>query len=92
MITHKYAKANNPKVPDYDEKAHRSWIAYLDMNNLYGTAMEESLPEKDFTWMSEEQIDTLDVTKIADESNTGYFWKLIWNTLFIYMISIMTIP
>jgi hypothetical protein len=72
MITQKYGKANNPKVPDYDEKAPRSWIAYLDMNDLYGAAMEESLPEKDFTWMSEEQIATLDVTKIADDSDNGY--------------------
>ena len=72
MITQKYGKANNPKVPDYDEKAPRSWIAYLDMNDLYGAAMEESLPEKDFTWMSEEQIATLDVTKIADDSDSRY--------------------
>ena len=72
MITQKYGTANNPKVPDYDEKAPRSWIAYLDMNNLYGAAMEESLSEKDFTWMSEEQIATLDVTKIADDSDSGY--------------------
>ena len=76
MITHKYAKANNPKVPDYDETAPKSWITYLDMNNLYGTAMEESLPEKDFTWMSEDEIATLDVTKIADDSDTGYFLEV----------------
>ena len=76
MIAQKYAKANNSKVPDYDEKAPRSWITYLDMNNLYGNVMEESLSEKDFTWMSEEQIATLDVTKIADDSDSRYFLEV----------------
>ena len=46
------------------------------MNNLYRTAMEESLPEKNFTWMSEEQIATLDITKIADDSDSGYFLEV----------------
>ena len=72
MITQKYAEANNPEVPNYDKTKPTSWILYLDMNNLYGTAMVDALPEKDFEWMNEEQITSLDVTSIPDDSNTGY--------------------
>ena len=63
MISKKYAKANNPMVSGYDPSKPNSWITYLDMNNLYGTSMSESLPEKDFAWLTSEQIDTFDATK-----------------------------
>jgi len=36
MIAHRYAKANNPMMSDYDANVEHSWIQYLDSNNLYG--------------------------------------------------------
>jgi len=76
MITQKFAQANNPEISNYDKTKPTSWISYLDMNNLYGTAMVDSLPERDFEWLTEEQIATLDVTKIADDSDTGYILEV----------------
>ena len=72
MISKKYAKANNPMVSGYDPSKPKSWITYLDMNNLYGTSMSEPLPEKDFDWLTNEQIENFDAIKVPDDSETGY--------------------
>ena len=44
---HRYAKANNRYMKDYDESTY-SYIQYLDANNLYGAAMSEKLPINGF--------------------------------------------
>jgi hypothetical protein len=48
-VSHKYTAANNPLLPKtYDSSQPNSYITFLDMNNLYGTAMVEPLPESGF--------------------------------------------
>ena len=41
---HRYAKANNKHMKNYDEKKESSFLKYLDANNLYGWGMEQNLP------------------------------------------------
>lgn len=72
MICKKYSKANNPQVPDYDPSKPNTWITYLDMNNLNGVSISDTLPKEDFAWLSEEQIQSLDISNIADNAETGY--------------------
>ena len=50
MVSKRYAKANNPLVPDYDPSKPKKYIMYLDANNLYGWAMSKALPKRDFKW------------------------------------------
>ena len=76
-ISHKHAIANNPSLGDsYDASKPNSFIVYLDMNNLYGTAMCEALPEKDFDFLLDDQIANFDVNSIPDDSTTGYILEV----------------
>ena len=39
-IAHRYARANNKYMKEYDEKKPQKYICYLDSNNLYGLGNE----------------------------------------------------
>ena len=43
----------------YNSKEPSSYIQYLDMNNLYGTAMCEDLPVSDFKWIEKEELNDM---------------------------------
>ena len=55
---HKYAKANNKYMKNYDEDEEESFLEYLDGNSLYGGAMSEPLPVDGFNW--EEDLSKID--------------------------------
>ena len=70
FIGHRYAKANNPLCPEFNPLEPKSWLLYLDANNLYGKAMSMSLPVGNFKWvmMTEEEL-----LKVNLEGKIGYF-------------------
>ena len=51
--THRYAKANNKYMKNYDKKIESSYLTYLDANNLYGWVMSQKLPINGFMWYND---------------------------------------
>jgi len=56
---------------EYDEKAPSKYIMYLDANNLYGWAMSQYLPTGGFKWLTEKQINKINLAKYNEDSNKG---------------------
>ena len=50
QATHKYAKANNEYMKNYDKNNKSSYMEYLDANDFYGCAMSQKLPVNGFKW------------------------------------------
>ena len=72
--THRYAKANNKYMKNYDKSIESSYLMYLDPNNLYGCAMSKKLPVNGFKWESDLLRVNEDFIKNYNEnSNVGYF-------------------
>ena len=56
QATHRYAKANNKYMKNYDKNTASSYIEYLDANNLYGWAMSQKLLAKSFKWVKKKKL------------------------------------
>ena len=73
-IAKRYAKANNKYMNDNDPKTTSTFMTYLDMNYLYGWAMSEYLPYREFKWLK--NGDGFDVMSISKKSPIGYFLEV----------------
>ena len=75
--THRYAKANNKYMKNYDKNIESSYLTYLDANNLYGWAMSQKLPVNGFMWDEYLSDFSQDFIKNYDEnSDVGYFFEV----------------
>ena len=50
---HRYAKANNKYMKDYNKDEEESFLEYLDANNLYSWTMSEPLSVDGFDWIKD---------------------------------------
>ena len=70
-IANRYGQANNKYMKKYDENKPSKYIMYLDANNLYGWAMSQALPTGNFKWLTENEIDNLDLEKFKKDGDEG---------------------
>ena len=69
MITTKHTVVNNPLIEDFDASNPTNYLMYLDVNNLFGWAMSQKLPQKEFEWMTEQLHQNFDVNSITDDAD-----------------------
>ena len=62
---HRFAKANNKYMNNYNKNEESLYIQNLDANNLYGWAMSQKLPVNGFKWVE-------DTSRINEEFIKNY--------------------
>ena len=62
--------------PNFNPSDLKSWILYIDANNLYGWAMLQHLPTGNFQWLTENEINILKLNDIKSDAKTGYFLEV----------------
>ena len=74
---HRYAKANNKYMENYNKNEESSNIQYLDANNLYCWAMSQKLPVYGFKWVVDKSRINEEFIKNYDENNDkGYILEV----------------
>ena len=75
--THRYAKANNKYMKNYDKNIQSSYLMYLDTNNLYGWVMSQKLPINGFKWVTDlSRFNERFIKNYNENSDGGYFLEL----------------
>ena len=71
---YRYANVNNKHMKTYDKNKESS---YLHVNNLYGWAMLQNLPENNFEWIEDTSNFNEDFIRgYTEESHEGYFFEV----------------
>ena len=74
---HRYAKANNKYMKNYDKSIESSYLMYLDANNIYGWAISQKLPLNDFKWVNDLlRFNERLIKKYNGNSNIGYILEV----------------
>ena len=73
-VIHRYTKANNKYIKDYDKNKGLSYLKYWDINNLYGRTISQKLPVNKFEWTEDSFLFNEDfINKNNEESDVRYF-------------------
>ena len=73
---HRYAKANNKYMRNYNNNEESSYIHYLDANNLYGWAMSKKLRVNGFKWTDSDEINEEFIKNYHENDNKGYILEV----------------
>ena len=73
---HRYAKANNKYMKNYNNNEESSYIQYLDANNLYVWAMSKKLPVNGLKWLDNDKINEEFIKNYNENDKKGYILKV----------------
>ena len=73
---HRYAKANNKCMKNYNNNEESSYIQYLDANNLYGWALSKKLLVNGFKWTDRDEINEIFIKNYNENDNKGYILEV----------------
>ena len=74
---HRYVKANNKYMKNYDKNNESSYIEYLDASNLYEWTMSPKLPVNGFKWVKKlSRFNEIFIENYNENSNMGYFLEI----------------
>jgi len=76
----RHSIANNKYLNnEYDCEKESNYIVYLDVNNLYGYAMLQAFPYKNFKWLEkteEGNFENFDLNMCVDDQSIGYILEV----------------
>ena len=73
---HRYAKANNKYMKNYDKNIESSYLMYLEANNLYEWAMYQKLFVNGFEWVEElSEFDECFIKNYDENIDKGYVFE-----------------
>ena len=76
---HRYAKANNKYMKNYNNNEELSFVQYVDATNLYGWAMFKKLPVNGFRWFDSDEITEINegfIKNYNENDNKGYILEV----------------
>ena len=73
---HRYAKANNKYMKNYNNNEESSYIQYLDANNLYGRAMSKKISVNGFKWTDNNIINEEFIKNYNENDKKGYILEV----------------
>ena len=74
---HRYAKANNKCMKNYDKNIILSYLMHLDANNLCGWGMSQELPVNGFKWVKKfSKFDEDSIKNYDENSSKGYILQV----------------
>ena len=74
---HRYVKANNKYLTNYNEDIISSYLMYLDANNLYGRSVSQNLPVNGFKWVKNlSKFNEIFIRNYNENSDKGHFLEV----------------
>ena len=74
---HRYAKANNKYMKNYNKDIISSYLMYLDASNLYGWTISQKLLMNGFKWVKNlSQFNESFIENYDESSDIGYFLEV----------------
>jgi len=74
---YQYAHANSDRIGIYNGvDGERNHIVDIDLNGAYAAGAAMNLAEGEYNWLSEEELQNVDILSLPDEGDYGYLFEV----------------